>query len=77
MIDVLLSHVNVTKLSTEHDPQSNKKKLFKKTEKKNRKKRTTFFNPETDPDPDRKPTFQQKKQSRSRPTAKSQSLRAL
>jgi hypothetical protein len=28
---------------------------------KNRLKPTTFFNPEIDPDPDRKPTFQQKK----------------
>jgi hypothetical protein len=35
------------------------KKLSEKTEK-SEKNPTTFFNPETDPDPDRKPTFQQK-----------------
>jgi hypothetical protein len=41
------------------------------------KKTNDFFNPETDPDPDQKPTFEQKTRSRSRPTAKSQFRRAL
>jgi hypothetical protein len=36
-----------------------KQSFSEKTEKptKNRQKPATFFNPETDPDPDRKPTF--------------------
>jgi hypothetical protein len=38
----------------------NKKKLIGKTDKKKLQKPTTFFNPETDPNPDRKPTFKQK-----------------
>jgi hypothetical protein len=40
-----------------------KKKIFgknRKTEKKQKKTTTFFFNPETEPDPDRKPTFEQK-----------------
>jgi hypothetical protein len=36
------------------------KKSFSENTKKT-KKTTTFFNPKTDPDPDRRPTFQQKK----------------
>jgi hypothetical protein len=36
------------------------KKSFSEKTKNQRKKPTTFFNPKTDPNPDRKPTFQQK-----------------
>jgi hypothetical protein len=36
------------------------KKAFRKKQKTEEKKPKTFFNPKTDPDPDRKPTFQQK-----------------
>jgi hypothetical protein len=62
-IDILLSHVNVTKLSTITWSSKHQKISFsEKTRKngKNRKKPTTFFNPETDPDLDQKPTFEQK-----------------
>jgi hypothetical protein len=60
-IDILLSHVNVTKLSTDTWPSEQQKKLLKKTKKrkKTRKKTTTFFNPKTETDPDRKLTFEQ------------------
>jgi hypothetical protein len=47
----------------------------KNTFSKNQRKPTTLFNPETDPDPDRKLTFKQK--IRSRPTSNSQSRWAL
>jgi hypothetical protein len=36
-------------------PVKTKQKLFEKTDKKPR----TFFNPKTNPDPDRKPSFEQ------------------
>jgi hypothetical protein len=57
-----------------------KNKFFGKNPKKRkkRKKPTTFFNPETDPDLDQKPTFEQKRNpDPDRSTAKSQSRRAL
>jgi hypothetical protein len=49
------------------------KKLFAK----NRRIPTTFLNPKTDPDPDRKPNFWYKTRSGSRPTAKTKSRWAL
>jgi hypothetical protein len=48
-----------------------------KKREKNRKNPTSFFYSKTNPDHDRKPTFEQKKRSRSRPTAKSQSRWAV
>jgi hypothetical protein len=44
-------------------PSKQQKKAFRKCQKnqqENRKKQTTFFNPETETDPDQKPTFEQK-----------------
>jgi hypothetical protein len=39
---------------------SEQHKTLKKNPEKTRKKKITFFNPETETDPDRKPTFAQK-----------------
>jgi hypothetical protein len=58
-IDILLSHVNVNKMSmgTCLSEQKNTWIFFLN---KPKKTTTTFFNPKTETNPDRKPTFEQK-----------------